>query len=212
MRTNPFSEALQFLLEAKWTTGVFWLLLLASLAVAAWNWKLDRTQRTFPHLWTFGARLLLGAMWWQQSLWKIPPTYTDRADGTGGLRYWIGEMVKYAAVPGQSHFAKDVVLPHFGFFAPQVYLGEVFVAVSLMLGVFTRLGGAVGALMAANLWLGLYRSPAEWPWTYFFLLLLNGTFAVHRAGRFLGVDALLAARSSEASRRSLTGRILELIS
>ena len=151
-------------------------------------------------------------MWWQQSLWKIPPTYTDRADGTGGLRYWIGEMVRYAAFPGQSHFAKDVVLPNFGFFAPQVYLGEVFVAVSLMLGVFTRLGGTVGALMAANLWLGLYRSPAEWPWTYFFLLVLNGTFAVYRAGRFLGVDALLAARSSEASRRSLTGRILELIS
>ncbi len=212
MRTNPFSEALQFLFEAKWTTVVFWILLLASLAVAARNWKRDRTQRTFPHLWTFGARLLLGAMWWQQSLWKIPPTYTDRADGTGGLRYWIGEMVRYAAVPGQSHFVKDVVLPNFGFFAPQVYLGEVFVAVSLMLGVFTRLGGTVGAIMAANLWLGLYRSPAEWPWTYFFLLVLNGTFAVYRAGRFLGVDALLAARSSEASRRSLTGRILELIS
>ena len=161
MRTNPFSEALQFLFEAKWTTVVFWILLLASLAVAARNWKRDPTQRTFRHVWTFGARLLIGAMWWQQSLWKIPPTYTDRADGTGGLRYWVGEMVRYAAFPGQSHFAKDVVLPHFGFFAPQVYLGEVFVAVSLMLGVFTRLGGTVGALMAANLWLGPLPFPGR---------------------------------------------------
>jgi len=211
MRNNPLSDTLQFLFEAKWTTGVFWILLVASVAVAARTWQRHSAQRTFPHLWTFLARLLVGAMWWQQSLWKLPPTYTDRADGTGGLRYWVGEMAKWSALPPQAHAVKEVVLPHFGFFAPQVYLGEVFVAASLMLGVFTRLGGTLGALMAANLWLGLYRSPAEWPWTYFFLLVLNGTFAVFRAGRSLGVDAWIAGRSSEATGRGWRERLLELI-
>ncbi|HET9299065.1 MAG TPA: hypothetical protein VFO11_03920 [Candidatus Polarisedimenticolaceae bacterium] len=211
MRTNPLSDTLQFLFEAKWVTGIFWILLVASLAVAAWTWRRNPSQRTFPHVWTFLARLFVGAMWWQQSLWKLPPTYTDRADGTGGLRYWVGEMVKWAAFPPQGHLVKDVVLPHFGFFAPQVYLGEVFVAASLMLGVFTRLGGALGALMAANLWLGLYRSPAEWPWTYFFLLVVNGTFAVYRAGRSLGVDAWLAGRLSEATLGARARRLVELV-
>lgn len=211
MRTNPVSDTLQFLFEAKWTTGVFWILLVASVVIAARTWQRHADQRTLPNLWTFLARLSIGAMWWQQSLWKLPPTYTDRPDGTGGLRYWVGEMGKWAAFPSQGHFARDVVLPHFGFFAPQVYLGEVFVAVSLMLGVFTRLGGALGALMAANLWLGLYRSPAEWPWTYFFLAVLDGTFAVYRAGRALGIDVWVARRTSESTVRGRVRQVLGLI-
>ena len=44
MRTNPFTETLQFLFEAKWSTGVFWILLLASLAVAGRNWRRDRAR------------------------------------------------------------------------------------------------------------------------------------------------------------------------
>ena len=41
----------------------------------------------------------------------------------------------------------------------------------LLPGVFTRLGGVLGVLMALNLWLGLYRAPYEWPWEYFFLIM-----------------------------------------
>jgi uncharacterized membrane protein YphA (DoxX/SURF4 family) len=211
MRTNPLSDTLQFLFEAKWTTGVFWVLLLASLVIAARTWQRHADQRTLPNLWTFLARLTIGAMWWQQSLWKLPPTYTDRADGTGGLRYWVGEMAKFSSIPPQASFVKHVVLPHFGFFAPQVYLGEVFVAVSLMLGVFSRLGGTLGALMAVNLWLGLYRSPAEWPWTYFFLAVLNGTFALFRAGRSLGIDVELARRASDTGLRARVRQVLQLV-
>src|SRR2546428_791162 len=35
--------------------------------------------------------------------------------------------------------------------------------------------------MATNLWLGLYNRPNEWPWTSFFLILLNGFFLILRA-------------------------------
>jgi uncharacterized membrane protein YphA (DoxX/SURF4 family) len=199
VRTNPFWDVLKFLFEAKWTTGVFWVVLVASAAIAALAWRRDPAQRTLPHLWTFASRLVVGAMWWQQTLWKLPPTYTDRPDGSGGLRYWVEETAKYAAFGIQSRFAKDVVLPHFRIFAPQVYLAEVAIALSLMLGLFTRLGGALGALMAVNLWLGLYRAPYEWPWTYFFLVLVNVTFAVFRAGRSLGLDALAERRSDPAA-------------
>ena len=194
MRTNPFWDTLEFLIEPEWTTAVFWLLLIASFAVAALVLRRDPTQRTSRHLWTFASRLLIGAMWWQQTLWKLPPTYTDQEDGSGGLRYWMEEMTKNAAFGAQANLVKDVILPHFSFFAVQVYALEVAIALSLMLGLFTRLGGALGFLQALNLWLGLYRAPAEWPWTYFFLMIANGSFAVFHAGRSLGVDALLAAR------------------
>jgi uncharacterized membrane protein YphA (DoxX/SURF4 family) len=211
VRTNPFWDVLKFLFEAKWTTGIFWALLVASAAIAAVAYRRDPTQRTLPHLWTFFSRLTIGAMWWQQSLWKIPPTYTDRPDGSGGLRYWVEEMAKYAAFGAQSRIVKDVVLAHFGFFAPQVYFAEVAIALSLMLGLFTRIGAALGALMALNLWLGLYRAPYEWPWTYFFLIVVNVTFAVFHAGHSLGLDGLLARRSHPAA-TGLKARLWQLVS
>jgi hypothetical protein len=55
--------------------------------------------------------------------------------------------------------------------------------------------GLVAALQIANLWLGLYNAHGEWPWTYFFLLVIQLTVAVHRYGRSLGLDAVAAARS-----------------
>lgn len=213
MRTNPFWDTLQFLVEPKWTTGVFWALLVASLAVAALAWRRDPAQRTPAHLWTFATRLVIGAMWWQQSLWKPPPTYTTLADGTGGLRHWMLEMTKHSSFEAQGRFVKDVVLENFSFFAPQVYFGEVFIALSLMLGLFGRLGATLGALMAVNLWLGLYRAPYEWPWTYLFLVVVNGSLAVHHAGRSLGADALLTARlAADAGKHPLRQRLALLAS
>ena len=212
MRINPFSDVLQFLLEAKWTTFVFWALLVASVAIAAVAFRRDPGQRTPGQLWMFGARLTIGAMWWQQSLWKLPPTYTDQADGSGGLRYWVGEMASHAAFGLQRDFAREVVLKNFGLFAPQVYFGELAIAISLMLGLFTRLGAAMGALMAVNLWLGLYRAPYEWPWTYFFLVVINLTFAFFRAGRSLGLDALLGGGSAPVAGAGLVQRLRWLAS
>lgn len=56
-----------------------------------------------------------------------------------------------------------------------------------------HVGGAIGALQIANLWLGLYRAPGERPWTYFLPLLLMLNFALHRYGRSLGLDAITVA-------------------
>jgi uncharacterized membrane protein YphA (DoxX/SURF4 family) len=96
------------------------------------------------------------------------------------------------------------VLPHFYLFAPIVYGLEVLTAVSLLLGLFVRLWGVIGALQILNLWLGLYSAPGEWPWTYFFLLVLMLIFALHRYGRRLGLDAIILARSQT---RGILGRL-----
>jgi hypothetical protein len=207
---SPFSDTLAFLVRSEWPIYVFWLLLLGSIAIALVNLVNDPEQRTATHVWMWLARLFIGGMWWQQTLWKLPPTYTDQADGvTGGLHQWVGEMVVNAAFSWQSAFVKEVVQPHFYFFAPQVYAIEVIIAISLLLGLFVGAGGALGALMAINLWLGLYRAPYEWPWTYFFLILLQATFAVLQAGRSLGIDAILARREqAESQPKGATARVL----
>ncbi len=197
MNPNPLSDAVGFLLQPAWTTAIFWLLLLGSVAVAAHVWRTMPAQRSATHIGNWTIRLMVGCMWWQQSLWKLPPYYTDQPQepfGTTGLAYWMGLMGKHAAIPLQADFVNTIVLPHFYLFAPVVYGAEVLVAVSLILGLLVRLGGAIGALQILNLWLGLYSAPGEWPWTYFFLLVLMVVFALHHYGRSLGVDALIVER------------------
>jgi hypothetical protein len=208
MNPNPFSDTFHFLLQPGWTTVVFWLLLIASAAIAAYVWRAIPEQRTLAHLGDWGIRLLIGCMWWQQTLWKLPPYYTDHPEepfGATGLAYWMGVMGKHAAIPLQADFVNNIVLPNFYLFAPIVYAAELLVALSLILGLFVRLGGIIGALQILNLWLGLYSAPNEWPWTYFFLLMLMLVFALHHYGRSLGLDAIIVSRLGQG--RSL-GRTL----
>jgi hypothetical protein len=200
MNPNPLSDAIAFLLQPGWTTVIFWLLLVASIAIAAYAYRTLPEQRSLAHLGNWGFRVIIGAMWWQQSLWKLPPYYTDHPEqpfGDTGLAYWMKLLGQHAAIPLQADFVNNVVLPHFYWFAPVVYGLEVLTAVSLTLGVFVRLFGIIGALQILNLWLGLYSAPGEWPWTYFFLFVLMLIFAIHHYGRSLGLDAIMMRRLGE---------------
>ena len=211
MRTNPFSDSVDFLFHsALW--WIFVILVVASLVIAFVNLARDENQRNLKHLSTYGLRFFIGCMWWQQTLWKLPPTYTDLPDGSGGLRYWVSKMVTGAAFPWHSDLVQSVVQPHFLLFAPLVYAAEVFIGISLMLGLAMRFGALLGALMAINLWLGLYRTPNEWPWTYFFLIVIQLLFVVYHAGRSLGADALIRERLREArASADWRSRLLALI-
>jgi uncharacterized membrane protein YphA (DoxX/SURF4 family) len=194
---NPASDVFAFLSKPAWYTGVFWLILVGSVAVALYCFRKIPEQRQPKHIAKWVFRFLIGAMWWQQTLWKLPPYYTDQPDkpfGATGLAHWMLTMGKSAAIPLQADFVNHIVLPHFYLFAPVVYGLEVLTGVSLMLGVFVRLWGMIGALQILNLWLGLYNAWGEWPWQYFFLLVLQLMFALHQYGRSLGVDTIFAAR------------------
>ena len=203
MKPNPLSDAFHFLSAASWTTGVFWVLILASIAIAVYAWANIEGQRAPRHLANWMFRFLIGAMWWQQTLWKLPPYYTDHPEDptNTGLYYWMTELGKSASIPVQADFVNNLVLPHFYLFAPAVYGLEVLTAASLILGVFVRLWGVIGALQILNLWLGLYNSQGEWPWTYFFLLVLQLIFALHQFGRSLGIDAIIVDRLARATDR-----------
>jgi len=187
MRPNPLTDALAFLVDTDklWFTVIFWLLLLGSIAAALQVWRTDPAQRSVRHIGIGLLRFIVGCMWWQQSLWKIPPHYD------WGLIHWMQEMVDHASTELQSVLVRDLVLPNIAVFGPLVYAIEVAIGASLILGLFTRLGAALGALMAINLWLGLYNAPGEWPWTYMFLVVIQLLFLIYPPGRSLGLDVLL---------------------
>ena len=118
---GPTHCVLAFLSAPSWTTPVFWLLLVASILLAVAAWRSDAMQRSPGHFGIWLIRLVMGAMWWQQSLWKIPPNYD-------GLRYWMQQMVEHASIPLQGELVKDVVLPNIQIFGPLVYATEKFLS------------------------------------------------------------------------------------
>ncbi len=188
MRTNPLLDSLKYILTfAKWTTPTFDVLLLLGVLFAIWAYRRNPEQRTGTHLWTWFARTVMGAMWWQQVIWKTPPDF-------GGLEFWTKQMVQYSSTDLQRLFVQKVILGHFAFFAPQVFLIEAIISITLLLGFWTRFGSLLGAAMAVNLSQGLYRSPSEWPWQYIFLIIVMVQFCITPPGRSLGLDVILAKR------------------
>ena len=78
MKHDPISDVLNFLQQPAfvsgptWPTAVFWVLVLTSLAIAAYAFATIPGQRRVTHLWNWAFRFLIGCMWWQQTLWKLP--------------------------------------------------------------------------------------------------------------------------------------------
>ena len=189
MRTNPIADVFTFLTgpsyqEPSWMHFVYWIVALTSLAVAVIAAARVPGQVTFSHLGRFIIRFIVGGMWWQQALWKFP---TD----LGGLKYWTEQMAAHAAFPIHREFVQNVILPHFTPIGVGVFFIEILIGSSLMIGLLTRLSALGGALFIANLWLGLYQVGSEWPWGYFFLIMLLAIFCFDAYGRSLGGDALL---------------------
>jgi uncharacterized membrane protein YphA (DoxX/SURF4 family) len=221
MRTNPFLDAWAFLLGntndhnnlGAWKYAIvllFVVLLASSVAIAIRNWLDDPTQRTGTHLATWFMRVLVGSMWFEGMLWKLP------LFAPNGLRFWMEQMAGRAAFEIHRDLVTNVMLPLFNLVNPLIFLTELGLAVCLILGFGVRLVSVVAMLFTLNLWLGIYLDrgpddPDEWPWSYLFLVMVHVFFAIHAAGRSLGLDALLRRRSLEAS-HSTAGRLYEAVS
>jgi hypothetical protein len=193
---NPFSDVWTFLTAntgdfqklGEWrflVLALFYGLLIVGTAVAFKNWQEDPAQRTGRHLGIWFARMLIGCMWFQGMLWKLPLPLSD------GLQYWTEQESTNAAFQFHRDFLKDVVLTHMSIFGPIVFLAELVFAGSLMLGLAVRFVGVLAIAYTLQLWLGLYDNSSEWPWTYMFLAVLMFLFTVEAAGRSLGLDAWL---------------------
>ena len=182
MRTDPFRDAVLFVLgnddnytplgAFRWLLVLaFALLLIANLVLLALNWAADPAQRRARHLYIWLARTLVGAMWFQGSLWKLPLPVS------GGFKYWMEQIAHNAAFPAMQALYADHLLPNLALLDP-----------------VARLAGILAIAFAINIWLGVYHNSAEWPWQYMFLILLLGFLAQEAAGRSLGLDAVLRRR------------------
>ncbi len=203
MRTNPFYDTWLFLLGqtpdhealglAKYLlVALYAALLIGGIVVAARAWSRDPAQRTGRNLAIWLFRTMIGSMWFQGSLWKLPLPVA------GGFQYWTSQLVEHSWLPIHAALVRDVLLPNITILDPLVWLTETLLAASLLLGAGVRVAGLVGVAFTLNLWVGLYHRGDEWPWNYIFLIFVHGFFVLDRAGECLGLDALPWRRLSPA--------------
>jgi len=149
------------------------------------------------------ARVIYGYLWYTQLLWKMPPQFgcpanfavtADIHHRTTGLCDWVGVMTIYSKWPLQASLVKQFVVPNMAWFGWIVWLMEAFVAVTLIFGLFTRLGGLAALVQGINLYIGVTAAPFEWYWTYGMLYTLGLIFLAVPTGRVLGIDAWLRPR------------------
>ena len=135
-------------------------------------------------------RILTGYLWYTQLSWKEPWSRV----GANALHGYIVTESKYAGFGPYRGFIAQIILPHFTVVAYLTYFTETALAISLILGLFTRLGGLLGTLWAAQLYLGLAIAPGEWYWTYGMLVLINAVAWIAATGRWWGIDQWLRPR------------------
>lgn len=132
------------------------------------------------------ARILIGTLWLFSLRWKLPPSFDGGSER--GLREWLELEVSHPAVEPYGRLIDSLVLPNFTVFAWALFLVELTVGLSLVLGFRVRLGASLGLLLSLNLGIGLAEVPGEWPWSYAMLAMFHGLFLVADAGRVWGLD------------------------
>jgi hypothetical protein len=152
--------------------------------------------------------------------------WTD--NDSSGLCYWMGLESIFASKPrevliadmrpaGLPPISVDIMplaqingflldnlfIPQIRVFGWLVWLTEFWIFLSMMLGLFTRLGALASLGLSMQLYIGLANIPRpfEWEWTYGFLVLLSLAMLGAAAGRVFGIDAWLRRKFSDPAER-----------
>lgn len=149
----------------------------------------------------------------------------DTSQSGGGLCYWVGLESVYAptfrrvltadmrtiGLPRigvdisplarlNALFIDNVIKPNLGLTGYLIWGAELFIAISLFFGLFSRLGALVAIGISAQLFVGLANipSPYEWEWSYGQMVLLSILMAGLAPGRVWGIDSWLRRRFAHA--------------
>ncbi len=162
--------------------------------------------------------------------------FSTREQYTTGLCDWIGREAVYAGnlhlfyldlhLLGMPSFSIDLsslssaygafvrgfVMPNFGWMAWLIFGMEFFITITVLFGVFTRLGALMGIAQALNLIIGVLPVPGEWEWSDLLLLTFNFVILMTAAGRYIGIDARLHPWAvAQAAKGNKIARVVEWI-
>lgn len=145
-----------------------------------------------PRIALTGIRVIVGVFWLMQLTWKPPPTF---GCPNAGFCLWLDREIQYPLVPLYAEVVRVIVRPNAIAFGWLTTVVESAIGLSLLFGVFTRLGGLLGALWSLNLLIGLGAQPDEQPWYYISIVLFGFLYFAIGSSRQLSVDSALGMRS-----------------
>lgn len=137
-------------------------------------------------------RITVAFLWIQNTRWKIPPDFGEEAGR--GLYAYTNAAIEHEVFGPYAALVENVILPNLTFFGWIVLLTEAAIGATLLVGFATRLMGLVAVGQAAAIFLSVSQSPAEWPWSYYLMMVGGLVLAGIGAGRVLGLDAVLRPR------------------
>jgi thiosulfate dehydrogenase [quinone] large subunit len=137
-------------------------------------------------------RIYAGYYFLQQGIGKYQRDFPHG----GWIARYIGDLPNLDLYPWYNKLLMAYVVPHHELFGYLIVVGEVLVGVCLVLGLFTRLSALVGLFMVINYYLGhgAIRGGATLAQEQIFSVSLI-IFLLSNAGRAIGLDGLLSAKS-----------------
>lgn len=179
----------------------------------------DNARDHRAHVWPIRiVSIIIGIMWFTQVLWKLPwngfvnpgealngvesnpnPSLEQPGpyiDNGNGAYHWMVQGARFGIL-GYNELIKSAALPNWQIIAWLTFFAESTIAILLILGLLSRLGGLIALFQSANLFLAIAFHPQEWPWTYIFLATLSFIFMLTGPGRVWGIDQLLRPRLRE---------------
>ncbi|MBV9717809.1 MAG: DoxX family protein [Candidatus Eremiobacteraeota bacterium] len=145
--------------------------------------------------WLAIARILTGAVW---IIHAIPKFLNGASFLPPNGRFSTYVQQGIASTSGPYHdFMVGVVAPNAAIFAELVRLGELLVGISLVLGLFTRLGAFFGVLLPLNYMAarGAVATLSGWGSADATLALLGAISLILPTGRVAGFDGLRTPRA-----------------
>lgn len=161
-------------------------------------------------------------------------------NGSSGLCFWMGLESVYASQPrkvlvadlrpaglpsigvsitplaqANAFMLDHLIIPNIQITGWLVWLAELWIFLSMLLGLLTRLGAMVSIGVSLQLYIGLANIPRpfEWEWTYGVIVLLSVAMLGAASGRYLGLDSWLRNRLAEpAGRGSWLARLFLILS
>jgi thiosulfate dehydrogenase (quinone) large subunit len=147
-------------------------------------------------------RIMTGLLWLANLHWKVPPAFGE--DTGGGLYKYIESVTRNSPFAPFTWVTEEIVLPNFRTFGWITLIVETLVAMLLLVGYRVRPAALVGALMSVPILLSTiyYDRADEWSWAYLMMIGLNLLLFATDAGRYAGLDGVLA-RDGAAAQRAL---------
>ncbi len=135
-------------------------------------------------------RFMFAVLWLTQGLSKIIFRSQDMYKDNNGFLGDLSWMRDTNPLPFITSLLDNVIIPNINIMLVFVIATEIFIALSLGLGIFTRLGSFTGGLMTIVLWV-FTLGWDEWIWTYPLIFLPHVLFFLSQPGKEFGVDKIL---------------------